>query len=324
MSWEEASSPGKIDEDGGASPSPAPTELASETPVTEKETGAEVAEAAEDSEAARTASSGQQGARATEGEPSENATASAGSAQPGNAAQLQSMPRSESEPSENQSAANTEQMAEETPADQPEDNQLAGANSSFSPSSQPNKSEEEEVSEQQPQGGTPEPPDNFAKSSIDIDPARSASSQQMRLKIDQWAGSFEGQQRRKLELVIGPIMEELDMNLEKAEVLSRGVLDEIDGGESWRAKHNRDVTQAEKRVMAAVQMITDLEGQTANTPYAFIGLQLLDISRAHVEPARRDFWKSLQSDDNPRRDSPRRLAAYASRAGADDDADRAF
>ena len=136
----------------------------------------------------------------------------------------------------------------------------------------------------------------MTKNTIDIGPARTATSNRMQVKVDQWAGSFEGQQREKLELFIAPLMAELDMNLEKAELMSRLVLDELDAGEAWRAKYNRDITQSEKRVMAAIQMIEDIEGQTNGTPYAFIGLQLLDISRAHIEPARREFWKSLQAE----------------------------
>lgn len=251
-------------------------------------------------DSARTASSGEQRVRAGDEPQSDSAESLAE-----NDSTTEEMASTEPDgsASEPQPAGSAEQMAgnaadqdPDSPT-QPGTNQNAGNQSSPSATSQDAQDELENQSSQP--AGSPPPPDNFAKSSVDIAPARSASSQQMRVKVDQWAGSFEGQQRRKLELVVAPLMNELEQNLEKAQALSRVVLDELDDADiPWRAKHNRDVSQAEKRVMAAIQAIEDLENQTHGTPYAFIGLQLLDISRAHVEPARRDFWKSLQSDGN--------------------------
>ena len=58
-----------------------------------------------------------------------------------------------------------------------------------------------------------------------LDVAQSSSSQRMRLKVDQWAGSFSGQQRRKLEVAIAPKLAALDEALAKAERTSQGVLD---------------------------------------------------------------------------------------------------
>ncbi len=252
-----------------------------------------------DSEVARTARSGEQRI-STEGDLKENSTNDVAKDRQTQEDVANASP--ETQALQPDSAVKPETMAsstsEQEPSNsaQPRANQTASNQNTNSPGSQDSQSKSEQQSSQN--SGDQPPPDNFAKSTVDIAPARSASSQQMRIKVDQWAGSFEGQQRRKLELVVGPLMDELDQNLRKAQELSRVVLDELDGDESWRAKHNRDVSQAEKRVMTAIQAIEDLENQTHGTPYAFIGLQLLDISRAHVEPARRDFWKALQSDSN--------------------------
>ena len=145
----------------------------------------------------------------------------------------------------------------------------------------------------------------MSKRELDVESAQSSSSQRMRLKIDEWAGSYDGQQRAKLEIAIAPKLEAVDRALEKAEKLSRSVLDEMDAGQPWASKHDRDIQKADEQVEAAIKVIEDLENETYGTPYAFIGLQLVDIKQAHISLARRDFWKSLQSKDAARVDSVR-------------------
>lgn len=189
-----------------------------------------------------------------------------------------------------------EQVAKGKQVSEPSESQQA--NSTQSNNSQSRAADSEQESRAQPNSDSP-PPDNMPRNTVDL-AARSSTSQQMRLKVDQWAGSFEGQQREKLELVIAPLIAELDRNLQKAQTLSRVVLDEATDPSEWRSKHDRDVSQAEKRIVEATKIITDLEDQTHGTPYAFIGLQLLDINGAHVEPARREFWKALQSEGDGR------------------------
>jgi hypothetical protein len=54
-----------------------------------------------------------------------------------------------------------------------------------------------------------------------------------------------------------------------------------------------------------LQIVDELEQRTHGTPYAFIGLQLVNISKAHMQPARREFWQTLQTDGQPRVTSAR-------------------
>ena len=68
----------------------------------------------------------------------------------------------------------------------------------------------------------------------------------MRLKVDQWAGSFEGQQRAKLEMAIAPELDALDRALAKAERTARGVLDDLGAGGTWQGRHDRDVAARRK------------------------------------------------------------------------------
>ena len=66
------------------------------------------------------------------------------------------------------------------------------------------------------QGGmTGAAPDSMPRRQLDVN-SQSAASSTMKIHIDQFAGSFEGQQRQKLELAINPVLKELDAALAKA------------------------------------------------------------------------------------------------------------
>ncbi len=164
------------------------------------------------------------------------------------------------------------------------------------------------------QSSMPTPKDSMPKRSLDTDQAQSSNSQRMRLKIDEWAGSYDGQQRQKLEIAIAPKLEELDQALEKAQLLARSVLDDIDNEKPWASQHDRDVQRADEQIEVALKVVEALENETYDTPYAFVGLQLVDISQAHIGPARSDFWKSRQTDGTARVDSVRDGWQHTSRA----------
>ena len=164
------------------------------------------------------------------------------------------------------------------------------------------------------QNNLPTPDNSMPKRVLDTEKAQSSNSQRMRLKIDEWAGSYDGQQRIKLEIAIAPHLEELDRALEKAQLLTRSVLDDADVPKPWASQHERDMQRADEQVEAAIKVVEILGNETYDTPYAFIGLQLVDISQAHIGPARRDFWKSLQTDGSARVDSVRNGWQHTSRA----------
>jgi hypothetical protein len=143
------------------------------------------------------------------------------------------------------------------------------------------------------------PGDSMTRRSLDVQP-QEASSKRMKLKVDEWAGSFEGQQRAKMEMAIAPELEALDQALAKAERTARGALDDLEKSGTWQGRHDRDVSSAEKSTVEGQQVITRLQEKSKDTPYAFIGLQAADIGIAHVNPARSDFWKALQSEGDDR------------------------
>lgn len=153
-----------------------------------------------------------------------------------------------------------------------------------------------------PQGISPMPPGS-ARNQDRLDvapPSQTSMSNRMKLKIDEWAGSVAGQERTALEMAIAPELLKLDEYLEKAEKLSRNILDSVDGGTEWLPEYDRDIDSAGQQVARGMQIIEDLEQRTHGTPYAFVGLQLVNVAKAHMQPARRDFWKALQTDADTR------------------------
>jgi hypothetical protein len=145
---------------------------------------------------------------------------------------------------------------------------------------------------------TPSPGDSMPRRSLDV--AQSSSSQRMRLKVDQWAGSFSGQQRSKIEMAIAPKLAALDQELAKAQRTAQGVLEAVAADGQWRAAHDRDVTSAEQATVRGQNLIRELQQRSKDTPYAFVGLQVADIGLAHVDPARTGFWTAHQSDGDER------------------------
>jgi len=156
-------------------------------------------------------------------------------------------------------------------------------------SSQPNS---QSSSSDQPPG------DDMQRRSLDV--AQQSSSQRMRLKVDKWAGSFAGQQRAKTEMAIAPRLAELDAALAKAERTAGGMLDNVAAEGKWRPAHEREVSSAEKSTVRGQELIAELEKHSQGTPYAFVGLQVVDIGAAHIDPARDGFWTALESDGDAR------------------------
>jgi hypothetical protein len=205
--------------------------------------------------------------------------------------------RSESSPQDSQASRQQAQSSSgQNPqsANQPASTQQQAPSASQSNGQPPTSSDQQQASS----SSTPRPGDPMTRRSLDI--AQSSSSNRMRLTVDKWAGSFEGQQRAKLEMAIGPELEALDKALEKGQMTARGVLDELETDKQWRGTHDRDVGIAERSTVGALEIVKKLQDRSKDTPYAFIGLQVADISLAHIEPARSGFWKALESEGDDR------------------------
>ena len=221
---------------------------------------------------------------------------------PGESRQASSERRSvttenESGASENR-ASNNRQPSEGESSAQPGSQSSAGRSS-------PSGSSDEVSSESSP-------PDDMPRRSLDV--AQTASSDPMRLTIDEYAGSFEGQRRRKLELAIAPFLESLDDELAKAEAAARYVLDQSEQQQAWQVQQDRDVDSADKRLQEAEQIISRLQRKSRETPYTLIGLQLVDIGQSHVTPARDELWAALQVEPAARAERVRDAWQHIGRA----------
>jgi hypothetical protein len=203
----------------------------------------------------------------------------------------------QSKPSGSKPAESKQAQSKQSPK---KGSQQANPKSSAPSSSQTaSSSQSNSSSESQPSN------DNMPKRMLDVPEPSSNTSKRMRLKIDELAGSFSGQQRAKLEMAVGPELEALDKALAKGQRTARGVLDQLEADAEWRGTHDRDVSGAERATVEAQDVIGKLQQRSKDTPYAFVGLQVADIGLAHVDPARSDFWKALQSDGGDRAASVR-------------------
>ena len=168
---------------------------------------------------------------------------------------------------------------------------------SSSPGSRMAATSKSKPSEQNEQGkltGAPKPPDNMPRRMLDL--GQCVCSSKKRIHIDRWAGSYAGLQRQKLEIAIAPELQNLDDLLAKAENYSRQVLDRLEQKKKWTGQQDRWLSAAEKILQSTKKNVSELRSKTAETPYAFIGLQLSEIVQSHIAPARESLWSALNAD----------------------------
>ncbi|WP_339912310.1 hypothetical protein, partial [Symmachiella dynata] len=164
---------------------------------------------------------------------------------------------------------------------QPGEASSAGPQNSQSSPAKPEKDDQ-----QKPGGklaGAPKPGDEMTRRMLDV--GQRSSSKPLRLMIDEWAGSFAGQAREKLQLQIDPVLKELDEQLAAAE---QRVNPLVSGSPdtNWDAGHADSAGQADGHLAAGEATILKLREKSVDTPYAFIGLQLINIGQEYVGPAR--------------------------------------
>ncbi len=152
--------------------------------------------------------------------------------------------------------------------------------------------------------GPQPPPNDMAMRMLDV--GQCTACKPRSLSIDQWAGSFDGEKRRKLEIAMAPILKSLDAHLASAQDKTRSLkpaaagastltpsltrLERLEGDGARRAGEGLPgagaaLESARGELVAAQGLIADLQVQSTNTPYAFIGLQLRNIDFTHISPA---------------------------------------
>jgi hypothetical protein len=149
----------------------------------------------------------------------------------------------------------------------------------------------DQKSEEKPPGGTPPPPNDMSKRMLDA--GQCSSCKAMRVTVDEFAGTFEGEKRQKLEIAIAPVLEQLASLLktanEKTDVLKADAATET----GLQEKDAEALGGAKGSLTQSESAISQLNSRTGGTPYAFIGLQLKNIGVTHISPAHRDLDQVL-------------------------------
>jgi hypothetical protein len=149
------------------------------------------------------------------------------------------------------------------------------------------------------EGSTSRPADSVTRRLIDVG-SSTACSQTQRLQVDEWATPFAAQQRQKLQISIRAYLERLQKALAEAETLINGSLATLRdpqkaAGGDWSAP----VGRAGEHLAEGSKAVDELKAVSADTPYAFMGLQLMDVDVAHVVPARRHLANAGHKQDAP-------------------------
>ena len=133
-----------------------------------------------------------------------------------------------------------------------------------------------------------------------LDMVKPSSSPEMKLKIDKYAGRFDGQARRKLEIAIEPILANLKKWLVATEQLLASVQIDSETSSRWGEGKQQSLTRAIDYLEQSISAVDELTSRTNGTPYAFIGLQISDVALTHLDPARSDALAALKTQSESR------------------------
>jgi hypothetical protein len=169
------------------------------------------------------------------------------------------------------------------PQDNPASKDSELSNKTASPSASSLAAQTPKPSNSKPSQGDSPPPDDMTRRTLDA--GQCSACQPRNISVDQWAGTFDGEKRQKLEIAIEPILRQLEELLADAqghaEVLKKAAA-EPRGLQPALAPR---LVQSREKIASSIRLVGDLGSRTAGTPYAFIGLQLRNIQQAHVSPA---------------------------------------
>ncbi|MDB6172687.1 MAG: hypothetical protein JWL59_1998 [Chthoniobacteraceae bacterium] len=139
---------------------------------------------------------------------------------------------------------------------------------------------------QKPSNGSQPPPNEMAKRMLDA--GQCAACKPRNITIDEWAGTFEGEKRKKLEIAIAPVLEQLERLLKQADQKTDLLKPTAEGSQAVQL-----LDETKTHIAEATGAISGLKSRTTGTPYAFAGLQLDNIGNAHITPARRSLEQIL-------------------------------
>lgn len=161
--------------------------------------------------------------------------------------------------------------------------------------------------------GARQPENEMTRRRLDVE-SQSAASSTMRIHIDEWAGTFDGQKRAKLEILIDPVLKELDSTLLKALEHLKPVSTALEVSKPLDEGLGKLLKATETQVERAQSLVGDLVRKTDGTPYAFIGLQLVDITELHISPARGEVKATSAAPEDKRKAHLQQAEFHLSRA----------
>ncbi len=203
--------------------------------------------------------------------------------------------KDDARPKDDQRIAKNEQPgAQPKPGRSPKPNrdQPPGSSTGGSDNAQtaPPAKEDEQSPQRGQLAGAPKPDDDMTRRMLDV--GQASTSKPLRLTIDEWAGSFAGQAREKLQLQIDPFLKQLDEHLAAAERLIKPLV-AGNPDANWAAADAESAGRADQQLAGGEATILKLREKSVDTPYAFIGLQLINIGQEHVGPARDDLAAAI-------------------------------
>ena len=216
---------------------------------------------------------------------------------PGDQQQVAQSDQAQSQDSQNQTAQSQDSQPQDA---DPQKSQSSSSSSSSQSSKLASRSNKDDDSPQGKMEGAPRPGDEMQRRALNL--GQCSSCKPMNLKIDEWAGSFAGQQREKLEIAIEAYLERMEVALRDAEHGNQTVLDEVNGGVKWGDPQVVGARKAAGHLSVASDVAVDLAGTSAGTPYAFMGLQLQEIDERHIAPATGELQGVAQTPDHQRRE----------------------
>jgi len=133
-------------------------------------------------------------------------------------------------------------------------------------------------------------------------PSGVCKSDSLQLKVDRYAGEFEGQQRDKLALDIYGYLKRMGASLESGISLATKLLSHVESPRTrarWDWPQREQLSGTDVHVVEASSTAKELNKIAAPTPYRFMGLQLLDIHHVDLVPARLEISKAQSPTNRP-------------------------
>lgn len=126
----------------------------------------------------------------------------------------------------------------------------------------------------------------------------SAQSMTQHLQIDEWASSFDAQQRRQIELAVDNVIARIRGLLNETSQAVDEVLTATRPDDApWKHAYRHTINDARRQLRTVNELAARLKERTAPTPYAFVGLQVFELEKTHVEPARTNLAQAIAHQD---------------------------